>query len=213
MKVNGIERKENCVFKEGDEVWVTFKEGSNNYKATIIATGEHFTCVHTWVGITSIEKKEIVDNNRIFPLNYKEVDKDHLADLMLEYAKDAQETDRPYERWEFLAADGTWITFSADIDWNWWKTEIVRRKVKTISINGFEVPEPLKEAPPEGTSCYAVCLSQHSGIACFVWYSSDYDFRCLENNIVHLTKEAAELHAKALLSFFSKRRGLKNETT
>ena len=61
------------MFKEGQEVWVAFKDSSNKYKATVIATGEHFTCVHSWVGIPNMEKKEIIENERVFALDYDKV--------------------------------------------------------------------------------------------------------------------------------------------
>lgn len=136
------------MFKEGQEVWVTFKEGSNKYKATVIATGEHFTCVHSWVGIPSMEKKEIVENKRVFALDYK---------------------------------------------------------VKTIKIGEFDVPEPLREAPPKGTRIYVVNLrSKHlQSSYLFGTVASSYtnELQDIARRQAHLTKEAAMLHAKALLSF------------
>ena len=64
------------------------------------------------------------------------------AAAMAEYAKDAAETDMPWERWEVS------MTESGDEYRNllghpdWAVTRKYRRKPKTILINGHEVPEP-----------------------------------------------------------------------
>ena len=70
------------------------------------------------------------------------------AQLMLQYAQDAAETDRPWERWEVLVADkwvgnGGPMMFDADIEY--------RRKPSVIVINGIEVPEPMRKKPEDGT--------------------------------------------------------------
>ena len=63
------------------------------------------------------------------------------AAAMAEYAKDAAETDMPWEWWEVS------MTESGDEYRNlfghpdWAVTRKYRRKPKTILINGYEVPE------------------------------------------------------------------------
>lgn len=104
-------------FQEGQEVWVAFKDGTNKYKAIVIATEEHFTCVHSWVGIPSMEKKEIVENERVFASDYDKVKKHPHAELMLQYAQDAMETAKPYERWEVRVGRITWVTLPCNPDW------------------------------------------------------------------------------------------------
>lgn len=95
------------------------------------------------------------------------------AELMKKYAEDAAETD--------------------DMEY--------RRKPRTININGYEVPEPLREAPEVGASYFLVSLVDERGLANPAWSGDKFDERCLRAGITHATREAAELHARALLSF------------
>ena len=189
------------MFKEGQEVWVAFKDGSNKYKATVIATGEHFTCVQGFEGYHGITKK-IVENKRVFALDYQEVKKHPHAELMFEYALDAMETDKPYERWEFCSFGADWRPLIKEPIW---QTDYeYRRKPKTIKIGEYDVPEPLREAPAEGTRCYMPNILDLDNT--FTYYTefnpsnNTHRLGLVKGNL-HLTQEAAELHAKALLSF------------
>lgn len=77
-------------------------------------------------------------------------------------------------------------------------------KPKTININGFEVPEPCRVAPKlDYTEVYLVDFGSLSKYRKVEYISSNY-YQYLEEGLVHLTKEAAKLHAKALLSFTKK---------
>lgn len=133
------------MLKEGQEVWVAFKDGSNKYKATVLATGEHFTCVHSWIGIPSMEKKEIVENERVFALDYN--------------------------------------------------------IPKTIRIGKYEVAEPLREAPAEATLCYITLTIPVNSCNYLFYTKGTLHEEYLQRGLLHLTKEAAELHTKALLAF------------
>ena len=74
-------------------------------------------------------------------------------------------------------------------------------KAKTIRIGEFDVPEPLREAPPDGTIIYFVtllyCTLEPSKE---VWRGSDYQYKALKAGLLQLTKEAAFLQADAMLS-------------
>ena len=74
---------------------------------------------------------------------------------------------------------------------------------KTININGFEVPEPEREPLPIGTMYWSpyICTVSTNLVVGNYWGSHTVDNDLLNAGLVHLTKEAAELHAKALLSF------------
>lgn len=51
------------------------------------------------------------------------------ADLMMQYAQDALETDKPWERWEFLGKlSRRWISFDESIPLAWWPDSQYRRK-------------------------------------------------------------------------------------
>lgn len=66
------------------------------------------------------------------------------ADLMKQYWQDAMETDKPWERWECMpCAIDPWISIVYTPLWH--PRNAYRRKPQTVTINGFEVPAPLKE--------------------------------------------------------------------
>jgi hypothetical protein len=74
-----------------------------------------------------------------------------------------------------------------------------RRKTKTININGFEVPEPMRVKPEKGSKYYLTEVDM--GARDIEWDDDATDNRWLKSGICHATAEAAELHRKALLSF------------
>ena len=110
------------------------------------------------------------------------------AAAMAEYAKDAAETDMPWERWEVS------MTESGDEYRNlfghpdWAVTRKYRRKPKVILINGHEVPEPHRTPLEVGDAYWA--LSLFSGATSLHWRDDDFDNSYLENGFIHLTKEA-----------------------
>lgn len=123
------------------------------------------------------------------------------AGLMLQYAQDAMETETPWERWE-IAKDGEeWHTPFGEL--SFLSHLHYRRKQRTININGFEVPEPLREPPNNRTKYYAVYIPPISFAE--LWWTGDEDDKddryYLDHGLIHLTKEAATLHREALLSF------------
>ncbi len=70
----------------------------------------------------------------------------------------------------------------------------------TININGYEVPEPMREAPARGSSYFYAELASGYHVSSW-WRGDDVDYMRLEAGMVHSTYEAAELHSKALRSF------------
>ncbi len=75
-----------------------------------------------------------------------------------------------------------------------------RIKPKTIMIGDIEVPEPLREAPEEGTTYYVPQFnSERMYPYTFRYRNDDFDKEVLKIGFMHLTKEAAEQHAKALI--------------
>lgn len=80
------------------------------------------------------------------------------AELMAEYAKDAMETDKPWERWEVLDNSGGW----GGIDYNpvWVSSCQYRRKPsgKTVLIDGHEFIVPKSFFPKDGEAYWSVNL-------------------------------------------------------
>ena len=74
------------------------------------------------------------------------------AALMALYAQDAAECAAPWTRWERRQADQPWCPCARHP--NWRSSTQYRRKPKTIRIGEFDVPEPMREAPPLGTTVF-----------------------------------------------------------
>ena len=123
------------------------------------------------------------------------------AAAMAEYAKDAAETDKPWERWEFSYGGQEYSSVYGHP--NWHKDNKYRRKPKTILIGEYEVPEPCREVPEPGQKFWAV--NPFTGPQGFTWDGSKEDFHALKNGFVHLTEEAAEKHYEAFKNLLAKK--------
>jgi len=73
----------------------------------------------------------------------------------------------------------------------------VRRRPRTITIAGVEVPEPMRTAPPLGTRCW--CADVVFGANAMKWVGVRDEYRRLRRGLCHRTKEAAEEHVRALI--------------
>jgi hypothetical protein len=70
-------------------------------------------------------------------------------------------------------------------------------KNKTININGFEVPEPLRKIDRNGDIVHVVSLEKTYVVTCVTRGINDL----IDLGIVHKTLACAEIHRTALLSF------------
>jgi len=125
------------------------------------------------------------------------------AENMLAYAQDAMETDKPWERWEYkLRHERQWRQVAEN---PWWHSHVeYRRKPRTININGHKVPEPVITEPLQGQTYYTIDTWGSNLVDDYTWRGDDSDLLSFNRGIIHLTREAAEAHAKALLSFTEK---------
>ena len=119
------------------------------------------------------------------------------ADLMLQYAKDAMETDRPWERWEVKIKNGEWCELNGNP--NWVEDWGYRRKPQVIRVGRHEFPKPISEAPEEGTDYFYLDFGKIG----FVVNSSRcigdvYNTMRITANHVHLSRESAQAHADVL---------------
>ena len=71
-----------------------------------------------------------------------------------------------------------------------------RIKPKTININGFEIPQPLREEPKDGDYYWVALMSDR-----VKFNNDDFDKTFLAAGMCHSTKEAAEIHWNAIKSF------------
>lgn len=125
---------------------------------------------------------------------------------MMEYAKDAMETDEPWLRWEFKEDQG-WLSFRNNHPL-WIDDNQYRRKLMTININGHEVPEPYRGKMKEGQIYFSPEISDcgddyWEDYSDLQWEDSLHDNVAMKNGLVHLNKAAAIKHTEALLSFTS----------
>lgn len=122
------------------------------------------------------------------------------AALMLQYAKDAMETDKPWERWE-VAAPNEWK--GCEMSPSWSEDHNYRRKPETIKVGKWEFPKPIKDSPKEDEFVYYVTeghkLSDPPFVvedACFRYGTKPEWY--LVHGLLHLSPKAAEAHADVL---------------
>ena len=120
------------------------------------------------------------------------------AELMMQYAQDAMETDKPWELWEVRHHD-KWCGLS--VNPNWHKPYDYRRKPKMINVtlmNGEVVswPEPQRTELEYGDAYFYV--NACGSVAFEEWDCLEWDIDTLFNGWIHLTEEAAKQHAAAL---------------
>ena len=77
---------------------------------------------------------------------------------------------------------------------------VYRIKPRTIRIGKYDVPEPEREAPMYGQKYYVPSITSEDRVSTRDWIKHSTDFSLLSSGLIHLTIEAAETHAKALLS-------------
>lgn len=77
-------------------------------------------------------------------------------------------------------------------------------KPKTININGFEVPEPVREPLKEGEDYWLVNMDDEHGFVFSQWRNKKNDNFWLSKGMIHRSEAAAVLHTNALWSFTAK---------
>lgn len=118
------------------------------------------------------------------------------AELMAQYAEDAKQYDKPWELWQYGDQDG-WVDCANHPSWH--PDGIYRRKLRTIKIGGIEVPEPCKTPLECGQEYFVPLLTTAGASRLRIWDGDEQDVLALESNLVHLDRESAALHAKALI--------------
>lgn len=72
---------------------------------------------------------------------------------------------------------------------------------RTCVLAGVEFPAPETVEPANGAACYRPdVIGGVYGVAEDPWGDCDTLWHCLEHGLIHLTREAAEQHSKALLA-------------
>lgn len=119
------------------------------------------------------------------------------------YAEDAAETPKPWLRWEAGAANVAGIRWQP-LDNNplWARNTEYRRKPKTFTLNGVEVPLPLADAAGMQAEREHVYTPNLLGPTVpHIWKPNDARLEPLfKAGMAHATPEAAVLHAQAMLA-------------
>ena len=124
------------------------------------------------------------------------------AELMAQYAEDALESDKPWERWEFSMNSQDYKSLHKHPSWG--ESNKYRRKPKVILINGHEVPEPCRTPLDIDDEYWTFIFFAEEGVIQFDWADDIEERNAFKNGFIHLTKEAAEKHFNALRSFTAK---------
>lgn len=123
------------------------------------------------------------------------------AALMLQYAQDAAETDKPWERWEYKidGCNGEWLSvLNTHPDWN--VNFEYRRKPQVIRVGRHEFPKPITEAPEEGTVYWTIESGGRNGFYAerYKWRQNGEDESVIQQGLVHLSEADAQAHADVL---------------
>lgn len=122
------------------------------------------------------------------------------AALMLQYAQDARETETPWEMWKRKekSDDSLWCDLVTHPMWS--EDFDYRRKQRTMTIAGIEVPMPVEKLEI-GKRYYLVDLSRGNLIYGFDFTegSADAFDDDLLNGLIHEDAKVCKAHAEALI--------------
>lgn len=124
------------------------------------------------------------------------------ADNLALYTQDANETDEPWLRWQYLSlSDNQWYDCTDPTRFS--PITKYRRKPRTVRIGEFDVPEPVREPLKDGQEYWLAGTSTSNGSTTYgcIWRGDGYDYKWLDAGLIHMTEEAAQQHIDALLSF------------
>lgn len=121
------------------------------------------------------------------------------AELIAEYANISKYSAEPWTCFEvYDPIKCEWKTAESNISFN---SDIQYRfKPKTIRIGTIDVPEPIRYEPDIDKIFYIANITSGDFYGEFIWKGEWPDREVLKRGVVHLKKENAILHAKAIIS-------------
>ena len=126
------------------------------------------------------------------------------AESMRLYAEDAFQTTEPWVRWEMTDC-GSWWT-QCDSNPNWLHGMQYRRKARTITVDGVELPAPKTEAPAYGTKIYFINPFNRSVVeSCWSGDATDTS-TYLKNGQTFLHRDHAQQWADFIVSTMTRGR-------
>jgi len=188
--------------KEGDKVCCVTGVGTSPLRTGEVLAVKHNQLVIDWADARTFTVQGKTDYHQIklFPLCWVEEKPVYAGDIL--YSKELRNGDpcKIQGMTLFTVSDVTYTckdrfcqTHFKNLTWT--------KPVVTANINGFDVLAPETEPPKEGTLYWIPVVSAKELASCARWAKDAIDNRSLKRGLVHLTKEAAQAHAKALLSF------------
>jgi hypothetical protein len=120
------------------------------------------------------------------------------ADLILQYAQDAMESETPWEKWEYSDVNVRTRWVSCEQHPSWSINNTYRRKPKTIVVNGFTVNAPM-DKEPEHASLYFYPYINSNEFYDETCFNSDWDKQQFERGLCFANKKDAIAMAKAML--------------
>lgn len=128
-------------------------------------------------------------------------------DLIVKWAQDTSQ-----KVWFYDDCRGAWIMLTSYLAWQPdLKYHVGPTPPKTMrTLGGLEYPAPETEAPETNTRYYLPALYSDWYYTIARWDNSPGDNKYLEAGLVHLTEEAAEAHARAILAAIKKANGGSN---
>ena len=124
------------------------------------------------------------------------------AEQILQYAEDVKTYFEPWKLWQFRkkGSDAKWQDAEAHPQWTYYNEYQRKPEMLSVTLASGEVvswPAPHRTELEYGDEYFYV------GNDCIVraeeWDCTTWDRNTLSNGYIHLTKEAAEQHAAALL--------------
>ncbi|MDE9437805.1 hypothetical protein KKI95_18170 [Xenorhabdus bovienii] len=123
------------------------------------------------------------------------------AGLIAKYAELAFENEEPWRGFQYRTnAFDDWRDCSPLLTFNPnWEFRL-KPNPQIIRIGEWDVPEPERRPPLNGTRYFIPNLLAHDYVVQALWINDAIDQQALERRLVHLTSDAANTHAHALIS-------------
>lgn len=124
------------------------------------------------------------------------------AGLMMKYAEIAQTTDKPWEHFE-VRRNKSAVWEAIYVPMPFYENMEYRLKPeppKTIRIGEYDVPEPVREPLEDDKEYWGIDPTAEELAWKYTWNNALFCNLMLRRGLIHLTKEAAVIHAEALLS-------------
>ena len=124
------------------------------------------------------------------------------AGLMMKYAEIAQTKDKPWTHFEVRQNDScVWEAIHLPVCfYSHMEYRLKPEPPKTIRIGEYDVPEPVREPLEDDKEYWGVDPTATELVWNCKWNNAGFCNLMLRRGLIHLTKEAAVIHAKALLS-------------